>query len=67
MPAGVHAERMGDPLRLLSVERLAELWCVSEATVRRWAREGELPAVRIGKCWRFRESDLLRLIEARGE
>ncbi|MBM3956549.1 MAG: helix-turn-helix domain-containing protein [Gemmatimonadetes bacterium] len=32
-------------------------------TVRLWAREGRLPAVRIGNRWRFRRADLDRWLD----
>ena len=44
--------------RILTVEQLAEMIGVSEYTVRLWAREGKLPALHLGKYWRFRESSI---------
>lgn len=41
--------------RLLTPEDVAEMLGVSRRTVTRMAAAGELPAVRIGSQWRFRE------------
>lgn len=43
---------------ILTVHDVAEYLRMSEAKVYRLAKEGHLPAVRIGKAWRFRR-DLL--------
>jgi excisionase family DNA binding protein len=36
----------------------ARFLCIHQATVKRLAREGKLPAFRIGNRWRFRPSEL---------
>jgi excisionase family DNA binding protein len=36
----------------------ARFLCIHPATVKRLAREGKLPAFRIGNRWRFRPSEL---------
>jgi excisionase family DNA binding protein len=51
-----------DPL--LSVEQAAEFLGVSAYTVRQWARERRIPAIRLGRYWRFRQSSLDAWIEA---
>lgn len=43
---------------LLSVEDVTRILKVSKATVRRWCRQGKLPAARIGKAYRVRKGDL---------
>ena len=43
---------------ILTVEQLADMLIVPPYTVRQWAREGRLPALRLGKYWRFRESSI---------
>ncbi len=50
-------------LVLISAESLSELWDVTPATVRRWCRAGSVPAIRVGKLWRFRLSDVRRVVE----
>lgn len=43
---------------LLTSEQTAKLLRVHEKTVQSFARNGRLPAVRVGKSWRFRASAL---------
>lgn len=38
---------------ILDVENLAERLGITPNTVRKLARNGEIPAIRIGKVWRF--------------
>jgi len=45
------------------VETIAHQWDVSPATVRRWARDGYLPAIRVGTFWRFEVDALRRIVE----
>jgi excisionase family DNA binding protein len=52
-----------DPL-LDSVSASAIL-LIHPKTLQRIARSGQIPAVRIGKLWRFRRSDLEKWIEQR--
>ena len=47
----------------LTTRQVAELLKLSEATVRKWCREGRLPAVKLGKSYRIRRSDLDRLFD----
>jgi excisionase family DNA binding protein len=50
---------------LVSATRIAELLGVSDRWVRWQAAAGELPAVRLGTRWRFRESEVLAWVEDR--
>jgi excisionase family DNA binding protein len=43
---------------LLDVEQAAELLRLHPKTIQKLCREGEIPAVRHGKYWRFRASAL---------
>jgi len=43
---------------LITSENAAQLLGIHPKTVQQMAREGRIPAVRIGKFWRFRKSDL---------
>lgn len=43
---------------LLTSSEVADRFRVSLTTVTRWARTGEVPAIRIGKVLRFRRSDI---------
>ncbi len=44
--------------RMLSVKDVAETLSISESTVRRWITEGKLSALKFGRQWRFRPSDI---------
>jgi excisionase family DNA binding protein len=48
------------PVRLLTVEEVALQLSVTQETVRRWLRAGDLPGVRLARKagWRIRERDL---------
>jgi excisionase family DNA binding protein len=50
---------------LLTVAEVAAAMRVSNMTVYRLIKGGELPAVRVGKNYRLRESDLERFLEER--
>lgn len=54
MTDGEHNE----PETLLEAEDVAGLLKVHKQTVYDLARSGRLPAVKIGKVWRFRPSDV---------
>ena len=61
---------MGDPQTfvtggLLTVAEVANAMRVSNMTVYRLIKNGELPAVRVGKNYRLRETDLERFLEER--
>lgn len=49
--------------RLLTVAEVAELLRINKSTVYRMAKQGRLPATRVGRQWRFRESVLEGLLE----
>jgi excisionase family DNA binding protein len=55
------------PSRLLTIKQVAELLQVPESWVYGRTRvryHGRLPGVRIGKYWRFRESDIIAWLES---
>jgi excisionase family DNA binding protein len=49
---------------LLTAKEVAAMLRVSHAHVLKMAREGELPAIRIGKAWRFRQDVIDELLAA---
>jgi excisionase family DNA binding protein len=53
------------PGGLLTVAEVAAAMRVSNMTVYRLIKTGELPAVRVGKSYRIRESDLERFLQDR--
>ena len=50
---------------LLDSDEAAALLKIHPKTLQRMARNGEIPAIQIGKLWRFRASDLDHWIEDR--
>ena len=52
-------------LELLTPNQVAKKFQLSVRTVRFHALTGELPAVKIGRAWRFRQADLERCIARR--
>jgi excisionase family DNA binding protein len=51
--------------RLFTVAEVAEVMRVSNMTVYRLIKSGELPALRVGKGYRIFEADLQRFLEGR--
>jgi excisionase family DNA binding protein len=51
--------------RLLTLRVVAEQTSFSRSTLYRWCATGRLPAVRVGRSLRIRESDLRAMIEGR--
>ena len=49
---------------LLSERQVSQLLGLHAKTVQRMARRGELPAIRIGRYWRFRASELNAWLES---
>lgn len=48
----------------LTVTDVARVLRVHERSVQRWAREGRVASVRVGRSYRFLRSDVLRLLRA---
>ncbi len=49
--------------RLLNVRQVAEYLQLKESTIYSWAQEGRIPAIKIGRTWRFRRADLDEWLE----
>jgi excisionase family DNA binding protein len=50
----------------LSVRQFSEYIGVPTRTVRLWAEQGEIPAVKIGRQWRFKRGDIDKWLETLG-
>jgi excisionase family DNA binding protein len=50
--------------RLLTAVEVAELLGFSSATIQDWSEQGKLPGFRLGGRLRFRESEVLAVLEA---
>jgi excisionase family DNA binding protein len=44
---------------------VSDLLRVSTQTVRRWIKEGKLPAYKVGRAWRIKEADLDEWLDGR--
>jgi len=53
--------------QLLTQAEVAELFAVTPRTVRRWASAGELTPIRIGGVTRYREDEVLSVIQPDNE
>ncbi|MGD2165454.1 MAG: helix-turn-helix domain-containing protein [Anaerolineae bacterium] len=47
----------------LTPEDVSDLLQVSVYTVRRWIKQGELPAYKVGRLWRINKGDLNRWLD----
>ncbi len=47
-----------EPQSFLTPQEVSRLLRVSVYTVRRWIKEGDLPAYKVGRGWRISEADL---------
>ncbi len=43
---------------LLNVKQVAQYLQLKESTIYSWAQDGKIPAIKIGRTWRFRQADL---------
>jgi len=43
---------------LLNVRQVAEYLQLNQTTIYAWAQQGKLPAIKLGRSWRFRRDDL---------
>jgi excisionase family DNA binding protein len=48
---------------ILTTREVADLLKLHPKTVNKLARSGRVPAYRIGRQWRFRKSEVLKLLE----
>lgn len=63
---GILVNRTPNPDRYLTVLEVAEQLGFSDQTVYNWIRSKKLPAVKIQKDFRIKQSDVDRLVEAHG-
>ncbi len=52
---------------LLTVDEVAQYLRLEPGTVRAMARRGELPAVKVGRMWRFKQASLQEYLKERSE
>jgi len=49
---------------LMNVKQLAEYLQLKPGTVYTWAQKGKLPAIKVGRNWRFRKEEIDAWLEA---
>ena len=47
-----------DQVKLMTVKQVAEYLQLKESTIYAWAQDQKIPAIKIGRTWRFRQNDL---------
>ena len=48
-----------DPIRVLTAEEVSEKFQIKPRQVKELARQGKIPAIKVGKFWRFPEDALI--------
>jgi PTS system nitrogen regulatory IIA component len=48
---------------LLTVDEVARILRLKPETIRSMARRGDLPAIKLGRVWRFRSSSITQMLE----
>ena len=56
-------EESTPPNEIMTANEVAIYLRVSRVTVWRWCKRGLIPAFQVGRSWRIRRNDLLRLSE----
>lgn len=51
---------------LLTVDEVAEFLRVKPSTVYEWAKQGKIPASKVGRLWRFRREDVEAWVRSGG-
>lgn len=51
---------------LMTIPEAAVFLGMNEEVLRRWAREGSIPAGKLGREWRFSKRQLIEFVEAGG-
>ena len=51
--------------RLMSVHEMAEYLNMNISTIYMWSQKGQMPAMKMGKMWRYRRSDIEAWLNSR--
>jgi len=51
--------------QLMSVKELADYLNVNISTVYQWSQQGQVPAMKIGKMWRYRRAEIEEWLNGR--
>ena len=63
---GVDREGTNSSIRngtLLTVDEVAKILRLQPETIRSMARRGDLPAIKLGRVWRFSRSSITQMLE----
>ncbi len=52
---------------LLTVNEVAALLKIGKQTIERWSRSGTIPCAKMGKAYRYRQSDIMAWFEGKLE
>jgi excisionase family DNA binding protein len=64
---GYNGDKKGDGYGMLTTKKVSDILQVSEETVRRWIRNGELEAFRSGKTYKIDQASLNELIKSKSK
>jgi len=51
-------------LNFLTPQQISELFQIEVRTIHDLARKGKIPAIKVGRLWRFRQEDIWRWIQS---
>ena len=54
------------PNQYLTIEQVAQVLQLQPETVRTMAREKRIPAIKIGRVWRFKASKIAKWVDQKG-
>ena len=57
------AEKPGEERKLMTLPEVAEHLRIGQRTAYAWAKDGTLPAFKVGGTWRFDRGDIDRWVE----
>ena len=60
----INVNKLGGFLSLFDIKAAANYLNVSEVTVRRWVKEGKIPAYQFGRAYQFRKEELDNFVKA---
>lgn len=49
--------------KLLTVTEVADLLRLKPSTIRLMAKRNNIPSVKVGRCWRFKRSEILKYLQ----
>ena len=52
---------------VLTTEHISLIFNISQSTVKKWASEGTIPAVKLGKKWVFEKNQIKEIFEKKND